>query len=82
MMLFAGTVTQISSLCWKSFGFLIYVYTGSDHFFFHLIYLLLHSASESAIVALVILIGFGWTLNYSYGKEFDIFLPVGTHGLI
>jgi hypothetical protein len=68
ILLFAGTVTQVSSLCWKSFGFLIYLYSGSDHYFFHLIYLFLHSASESFVIALVTLIGFGWTLTYNYGK--------------
>jgi hypothetical protein len=45
MLLFAGTATQISSLCWRSFGFLLYHYTGSDYVFFHFIYLLLHSTS-------------------------------------
>lgn len=63
-----GTVTQISSLFWKSIGFIIYVYTGSDHFLFNLIYLFLHSASESAILALLCLMAFGWTLTFNYGK--------------
>jgi hypothetical protein len=70
-------VTQISSLCWKSFGFLIYSYTGSDYFLFHLVYLLLHSTSESAVIGLVCLISFGWTLTFRGGQDFDIFLPVG-----
>jgi hypothetical protein len=68
ILLFAGTVTQISSLCWKYFGYLIYLYTGSDHYFFHLIYLFLHSASESSVISLVTLIAFGWTLTYNSGK--------------
>ena len=82
MMLFAGTVTQISSLFWKMVGFTIYHYTGADYYFFHLIYLLLHSTSESVIVALVTLIGFGWTLTFNSGKHFDIFLPLGMIYLI
>lgn len=45
MMLFAGTATQVSSLIWKTFGFLIFAYTGQDYFFFHFIYLLMHSTS-------------------------------------
>lgn len=77
MLLFIGTVSQISSLFWKSIGFVIYSFTGSDYFFFHLIYLILHSTSEAAMVGLVILIGFGWTLTFSYGKHFEIFLPLG-----
>jgi hypothetical protein len=70
MLLFVGTVAQISSLFWKSMGFVVYSWTGSDYFIFHLIYLLLHSCSEAAMVGLVILIGFGWTLTFSYGKHF------------
>jgi membrane-associated HD superfamily phosphohydrolase len=81
MLLFVGTVAQVSSLFWKSIGFAIYHYTGADYFLFHLIYLMMHSVSESAIVVLVTLIGFGWTLTFNSGKYFDVFLPLGIHGL-
>jgi hypothetical protein len=64
-MMFAGIATQISSLVWKAFGYLIYVYTGLDYGFFHLIYLLMHSISESLVILLIILIGYGWTINYN-----------------
>lgn len=77
MLLFVGTVTQVSSLFWKTIGYVIYHYTGADYFLFHLIYLLLHSTSESAIIALVTLIGFGWTLTFKSGQYFDIFMPLG-----
>ena len=82
LLLFMGTVTQISSLFWKSIGFVVYTYTGSDYFFFHGIYLLLHSTSEAATVALISLLGFGWTLTFSRGKYFDVFMPLGTFLLI
>lgn len=82
MLLFMGTVTQISSLFWKSIGFVIYIYTGSDYFFFHLIYLLLHSTSQAAIVGLVTMVGFGWTLTFKTGKTLDIFLPLSTQFVI
>jgi hypothetical protein len=78
ILLFVGTITQISSLTWKSIGFIAYLYTGKDYFIFHVIYLLLHSASESAIVALVCLIAFGWTLTFNYGNTFELFIPLGT----
>ena len=45
ILLFAGTITQISSLFWKAIGFVVYHYSGADSFIFHLIYLLLHSTS-------------------------------------
>ena len=76
MLLFMGTVTQVSSLFWKMIGFLIYVFTGSDYFFFHLVYLLLHSTSEAAIVALLTLIAFGWTLTFNKGNNLDLFFPL------
>ena len=79
MLLFFGTISQVSSLFWKSIGFVIYHYTGADYFLFHLVYMLLHSASESAIVALVTLIGFGWTLTFKSGQYFDVFLPLGSY---
>lgn len=79
MLLFIGTITQISSLFWKFMGFLIYGWTGSDYFFFHLIYLLLHSTSEAAIVGLISLVGFGWTLTFNQAKHFEIFIPLGTY---
>jgi len=72
-----GTITQVSSLFWKSIGFVIYHFTGADYFFFQLTYLLLHSTSESVIVALVTLIGFGWTLTFKSGVYFDLYLPLG-----
>lgn len=78
MLLFMGTVTQVSSLFWKMMGFLIYIFTGSDYFFFHIIYLLLHSTSEAAIVALLTLIAFGWTLTFNKGNNLDLFLPLST----
>ena len=64
-LLFMGTATQVSSLIWKTFGYLIYYFTGSDYFFFHLIYLLLHSNSESAMIGLFSLMAFGWTLTFN-----------------
>ena len=82
IMLFMGTATQISSLFWKSFGFLIYTFTGADYAFFHYIYLLMHSTSESAIIALISLMGFGWTLTFYKGKNFDLFLPLSNTSLI
>jgi hypothetical protein len=75
-MIFAGIATQISSLTWKTFGFLIYTYTGSDYGFFHIIYLLMHSISESLVIALIVLIGFGWTINYKTIPEVDLYIPI------
>ncbi len=76
MMMFGGVATQVSSLVWKTFGFLIYTYTGSDYSFFHIIYLLMHSISESLVVGLIVLIGFGWTINFTTIKDADLYVPI------
>ncbi len=34
MVMFAGIATQISSLTWKTIGFIIYIYSGADYLFF------------------------------------------------
>jgi len=78
MIMFAGISAQISSLVWKTLGFLIYVYTGADYMLFHLIYLLMHSMSESLVIGLIVLIGFGWTINFKHGKDLDLFGPISS----
>lgn len=69
MVMFAGIATQISSLTWKTIGFIIYFYSGADYLFFHVIYLFMHSLSESLVIGLIILIGFGWTINFQSSKN-------------
>lgn len=76
MMMFGGIATQISSLTWKTFGFLIYTFTGSDYGFFHIIYLLMHSVSESLVIGLIVLIGCGWTINFTVIQDSDIYIPI------
>ena len=67
MILFAGIATNISSLIWKSFGYLLYMYFGKSYLFFHIVYLFMHSVSETMVISLLILIGFGWSINYLSG---------------
>ena len=45
MGLFMAIATNMSSLTWKSFGYLIYYYFGVDYLIFHLIYLFMHAIS-------------------------------------
>jgi hypothetical protein len=76
--LFAGVSTNISSLIWKSFGFLIYTWFGMDYLFFHLIYLFMHAVSETIVLALLLLIGTGWSLTYIKFPTIDLMLPACT----
>lgn len=82
MGLFCAIATNISSLIWKGFGFLIYSYFGVDYLLFHLIYLFMHAISETMVITLLMLIAFGWSLNYLNGKHFELAGPACTFFLI
>ena len=75
MILFGGIATNISSLIWRSFGFIIYQQFGTNYTLFHLIYLMMHAISETMVIGLLILIGFGWSINYLTGPNMDISVP-------
>ena len=75
MGLFCAICTNISSLIWKSFGYLIYYKFGTDYLLFHLIYLFMHALSETLVISLLVLIAFGWSLNYLNGPSVDIAFP-------
>jgi len=75
--MFTGVAAQVSSLSWRTFGFILYSYSGHDFGFFHFIYLLMHSMSESIVIGLIILIGFGWTINFMTIEHAGIYLPIG-----
>ena len=64
MVLFAGIATNMSSLFWKSIGYIIYYFLGVNYLLFHLIYLFMHSLSETIVIGLLMLLGFGWSINY------------------
>ena len=71
-----GIAANISSLTWRTFGYIIYALTGFDYLFFHIIYLFMHAISESFVIGLLVLIAFGWSINYVKGKDFDLYLPL------
>lgn len=43
--LFGTVITNISSLTWKSIGYILYYNFGTDYLLFHLIYLFMHALS-------------------------------------
>lgn len=79
MILFGAVGTNISSLIWRSFGYLIYLLKGSNYLLFHIIYLFMHAVSETMVLALLLLVSMGWSLNYLTGPQLDIAVPLGTH---
>ena len=45
MILFGAIATNISSLMWRSFGYLVYYFIDSNYLLFHIIYLFMHAIS-------------------------------------
>lgn len=82
MMLFGAIATNISSLMWRSFGYIIYRNFGSNYLFFHIIYLFMHAVSETMVIGLLVLISMGWSLNFLTGPRINIAIPIGNTFLI
>ena len=76
MILFGGIATNMSSLIWRSFGFIIYTKFGVNFFLFHLTYLFMHAISETMVIGLLLLIGMGWSINYLTGPNLDLSVPI------
>jgi hypothetical protein len=67
----------ISSILLKYIGYVIYSWgTGSDYQFFDFMYLLLHSSSDSVIIVLLMLLGYGWTVTFRNARDFDLYVPL------
>lgn len=41
-------------------------------------YLLLHSISDSIIIVLLMLLGFGWTVTFRNARDFDLYVPLAS----
>ena len=58
-------------------GFLIYAYiNGRNYQIFDIMYLLIHSFSDSIILFLVVFLAFGWTITFTTHKTFEFYLPL------
>lgn len=79
MILFGAIGTNISSLMWRSFGYLIYLFQGSNYILFHLIYLFMHAVSETMVLSLLVLVSLGWSLNFLVGPKLNIAIPCSNH---
>jgi hypothetical protein len=65
------------SIIIKYIGFYLYAYVhGNDHSFFDFMYLLFQSTSDSIIIVLIILLGYGWTVHFNSNKDFDLYVPL------
>jgi hypothetical protein len=78
MVLFAAITCNVSSLVWRGFGYIIYRNFGINYLLFHLIYMFMHAISETIILALIVLVSMGWTLNFVTGPRLNLALPIRT----
>ncbi len=68
---------SISSIVIKYIGFLIYAYvSGAEYQFFDFMFMLLHSVSDSAIIVILLLLAYGWTVTFKNSMDFDLYVPL------
>jgi hypothetical protein len=41
-------------------------------------YLFFHSVADSVVVSIFIFVSFGWTITFTNGKDFDLYVPLRT----
>lgn len=68
---------SVSSLACKYLGHLIYAGTGYTYIFFDIVYLLVHSVSDSIILFLLVMLAFGWTVTFLSHRDLDVYIPLG-----
>lgn len=66
-LLLSAVATNFAALFWKAVGFLIYRSSGHDYALFDIFYLAMHSLSETIVICLLVMISYGWTINYLNG---------------
>jgi hypothetical protein len=65
------------SILIKYIGFMIYAYVnGAEYQFFDFTFLLLHSVADSAIIVVLLLLAFGWTVTFNNSMDFDLYVPL------
>lgn len=67
----------VGSIIFKYLGFVIYAYvSGSEYHFFDFMFLFLHSIADSALIIILLLLAFGWTVTFKNSMDFDIYVPL------
>jgi hypothetical protein len=64
------------SLIFKYVGYMIYYFAGVEYAFFDFMYLFFHSVADSVVVSIFIFVSFGWTITFTSGKDFDLYVPL------
>ncbi len=68
---------NIGSIVIKYLGFLVYAYiSGSEYQVFDFLFMLLHSFSDSALLVILILLSYGWTVTFNNSMDFDLYVPL------
>jgi hypothetical protein len=68
---------SLAAVAFKFAGYALYAWvTGTDHQFFDFMYLLFHASSDSILIVLLMLLGFGWTVTFKNAQDFDLYVPL------
>lgn len=68
---------SIGSIVVKYIGFIIYAFVnGAEYQFFDFCFMLLHSVSDSAIIVILLLLAYGWTVTFRNSMDFDLYVPL------
>ncbi len=70
------------SLIFKYIGYMIYFYAGVEYAAFDFMYLFFHSVADSVVVSIFIFVSFGWTITFTSGKDFDLYVPLRKFSLM
>ena len=67
----------VSSIAVKYLGFVVYAYiSGSEYQIFDFFFMLLHSFSDSALLVILLLLAYGWTVTFNNSMDFDLYVPL------
>lgn len=78
-LVYSGIWLNMISLVFKYIGYLIYMYVGVDYSFFDFMYLFFHAIADSVVVSIFIFVSFGWTITFTRGKDFDLYVPLSIY---
>lgn len=62
-----SVLLNFAALLAKLVAWVIYAHTGTDYELLDILYLTCHSISEGLIIGLLVLLAFGWTINFLSG---------------
>jgi hypothetical protein len=75
-LLFMSILFNFVALMCKLVGYAIYAYSGIDYILLDILYLVTHSLSEAVVIGMLLLISYGWTVNFLTGEQLETYTPM------